>query len=510
VTYQPTTGYTGGDSLSISLLDTGDGKSATASVTLTIVGLAPPTITAPATGLLASNSSLIFSSANGDGISVGDTGIGSNSDSLTLSATHGTLTLATTTGLTFTTGTNGSSSFTVSGNLGNLNAALNGLKYAPTTGFSGTDSLKISISDPADGQSASTSVALTISAYLPPTISGPTGVVVSENGEIVFSTTTNNAITLADTGPGSSSDSLSLSVSHGILTLGSNSGLTVTSGANGSASLTVTGSVANLNAALNGLVYEPAANYIGTDSLAVSIKDASDSLSASASVNINVSGITAPAIKAPASLLVKGTFTFSGTDAISITDPNANSSSVEQLLIKATGGTLSLGTTSGLTFVSGANSSLQMIVQGTLANLNAAVATLSYTLSGSSQTITLVYTNLQDALQGTAAILVSADVTKLGGAAVVGSPTGSPTTTGSSSTTGTAATPAVSTTTTTTTTTTTSNSTSGSASTGSSTSSVASTGTSSNTPATSTTDDDSTSSDTLYKGLLAAVEVLVG
>jgi hypothetical protein len=499
VTYKPTSGYTGTDSLSIALLDTGNGESATASVLLSIVGFSPPTITAPATGLLAENSSLVFSSGNGNAISLGDTGIGSGSDSLTLSVSHGTLTLAATTGLTFTAGNNGSSSFTVSGNLANLNGAVNGLKYVPGSGYSGSDSLKISISDAGDGQSASTSVALTISTYLSPTISGPSGVVVSENGELVFSTTTNNAITLADTGPGSSSDSLTLSVSHGILTLASTAGLTVTSGANGSAAVTVTGSVANLNAALNGVVYEPGASYIGTDLLAVSLKDAGDSLSASANVNINVAGLTAPAIKAPASVSAKGTFTFTGTLAISITDPNANASSVEQLLIKATGGTLSLSKTTGLTFTSGANNSLQMIVQGTLANLNAAVATLSYSLSGSSQTITLVYTNLQDALQGTAAIIVSAGVTKLG-AASLGTTSSSPATTSTPSTT---STPAVSTTSTT-------SSPSGSASTPASTSSVATTGTSSSSPVTSTTDEDSTSSDILYKGLLAAVDVLVG
>lgn len=63
-------------------------------------------------------------------------------------------------------------------------------------------------------------------------------------------------------------------------------------------------------------------------------------------------------------------------------------------MIKDTGGTLSLGTTTGLTFVSGANNSMQMVVQGTLANINAALAKLTYTLSGKSQTITMVYTNL--------------------------------------------------------------------------------------------------------------------
>jgi hypothetical protein len=48
-----------------------------------------------------------------------------------------------------------------------------------------------------------------------------------------------------------------------------------------------------------------------------------------------------------------------------------------------------------------------MVVQGTLANLNAALATLTYTLTGKSQTITMVYTNLATGAQGTAATVVT-------------------------------------------------------------------------------------------------------
>ena len=63
--------------------------------------------------------------------------------------------------------------------------------------------------------------------------------------------------------------SLSFSVSHGTLTLGSTSGLTFVSGLNGTASLTVTGSEPDLNSALNQLTYTPATGYTGADSLAI-------------------------------------------------------------------------------------------------------------------------------------------------------------------------------------------------------------------------------------------------
>ena len=131
-------------------------------------------------------------------------------------------------------------------------------------------------------------------------------------------------------------------------------------------------------------------------------------------------GTTSPAIKAPTAVLTKtDNVVFTGAYAISISDPNAGSN-VQQLLIKDSGGTLKLGTTTGLTFVSGSNSSMQMVVQGTLANLNAAVATLTYTLTGKTQTIVMVYTNLQDALQGTAAIAVTLGETILSAGTGVG------------------------------------------------------------------------------------------
>src|SRR4029077_12460778 len=127
MTYTATSGYTSSDAMAISVTDPGDSLSASKNVSLTINSLAPPTVTAPASATLLQNSSLVFSSSNGNAITVADAAAGGNSDSLTLSVTHGTLTLATISGLTFTTGNNGSASFTVTGTVANLNAALNGL-----------------------------------------------------------------------------------------------------------------------------------------------------------------------------------------------------------------------------------------------------------------------------------------------------------------------------------------------------------------------------------------------
>ena len=353
LTYQPTTRFSGSDSLAVSLTDAGDSLSTSKSVALTINGLAPPSIAAPATASVVLNGSLVFSSANGNAISVFDAAVGGGSDSLTLGVSNGTLTLSTTTGLTFTAGANGSSSFTVSGTVTNLNLALSGLTYQPTSGFSGLASLTISIADPADNESASKSVALTVNA---PTITAPASAAVGMSGTLVFSAANGNAITVADSGPGASSDSVTLSASSGTLTLSTTAGLTITAGTNGSSSITVSGSVANLNAALNGLTYQPTSAYKGSDSLVISLNDSVDGLSASASVALS----SPPAITAPTTAIVPVSnplvFSTANKNAISIADVNAGSA-VEPLTLTATVGKLTLGSTSGITFTSGVNNS---------------------------------------------------------------------------------------------------------------------------------------------------------
>ena len=131
----------------------------------------PPSITAPTSAGTAENTSLVFSAANNNQISVTDSSAGGNSDTLQLSVLDGTLTLATTSGLTFTSGSNDSASFTVTGTVPALNAALAGLIYQPTVNYVGPDTLSIEITDTVDQESASASVSLGVA----PPVSGTWG-----------------------------------------------------------------------------------------------------------------------------------------------------------------------------------------------------------------------------------------------------------------------------------------------------------------------------------------------
>ena len=406
--YQPTAGYAGSDSLAISVTDPGDSLSASASVSLSVNAPTPPTITAPSTATVAENSSLVFSTGKGNAITLTDASAGSGSDSLTLTASNGILTLASTTGLTFTTGGNGTAAFTVTGTLSSLNAALNGLTYQPTAGYSGSDTLGISLSDPGDSLSDSDSIGLTVTAASAPAITAPTSGSLNENSSLTFSSTNGNAISVADSSAGST-DSLTLAVTHGTLTLASTSGLTITAGANGSSTVTVTGTITNLDAALNGLVYKPATNYSGSDSLSISISDPGDGLSASDSVTLTVNAAVAPTIKAPATASVAENGSVAFSKSITITDASAGTST-EKLTLTATHGTLRLGSTSGITITSGANRSASMTISGTLTNLNNALNGLTYTPTRNftgSASISLSYTDAGDGLTGTGSIALT-------------------------------------------------------------------------------------------------------
>jgi hypothetical protein len=97
--------------------------------------------------------------------------------------------------------------------------------------------------------------------------------VTSAHVPLVFSAAHSNAITLSDVDAAGGTETLSLSALHGVLTLATTAGLTINSGANGSGALQVTGTLANLNAALDGLSYSANNGFNGDDTLTLSLND---------------------------------------------------------------------------------------------------------------------------------------------------------------------------------------------------------------------------------------------
>ena len=84
-------------------------------------------------------------------------------------------------------------------------------------------------------------------------------------------------ITISDVDGTSGTYTLTLSVTNGTLALGSTAGITFNSGSQGSASMTISGTQTDINAALDGLTYTPSANYYSpnanTDKLTLQLND---------------------------------------------------------------------------------------------------------------------------------------------------------------------------------------------------------------------------------------------
>lgn len=123
--------------------------SATETFTITVNSVNDrPVNTVPFAQAVIKNSFLIFSAAETNQISIADADAGNASVQVALSSTNGVLTLSGTTGLSFSAGTGaGSANMTFTGSISNINAALNGMSFAPTNNFEGAAQLQISTND---------------------------------------------------------------------------------------------------------------------------------------------------------------------------------------------------------------------------------------------------------------------------------------------------------------------------------------------------------------------------
>jgi len=108
----------------------------------------PPVNTVPGPQSLIKNSLLFFSATESNQISINDVDAGNAAVQVTLTTSNGALTLSGTTGLSFSVGTGvANANMTFTGTISNINAALNGMSFAPTNNFEGLAELQISISD---------------------------------------------------------------------------------------------------------------------------------------------------------------------------------------------------------------------------------------------------------------------------------------------------------------------------------------------------------------------------
>jgi hypothetical protein len=157
--------------------------------------------------------------------------------------------------VTFTSPSSGASA-TISGSPATISAAGTASVTATANGFAGS----YTVSATARGIATPASVSLSNR----PTLTVPAPQTAYENVDQTIS-----GISIGDA-PGATL-TVTLSVGHGTLTLGTTNGLTVTG--NGSGSVTLSGTTTNLNAALASLVYRGSHDYSGGDTLSLTAAD---------------------------------------------------------------------------------------------------------------------------------------------------------------------------------------------------------------------------------------------
>jgi VCBS repeat-containing protein len=173
---------------------------------------------------------------------------------------------------------------------------------------------------------------------------------ISEDGALVFSSANQNAVSVSDVDDANLS--LSLTVSHGNVTLASLNGLTITGGANSTAALTVHGLASDINAALQGLSYGPTSDYNGFDALTVTVSDGV--LSDTKTIKLVVDPVDdAPVAQADAVSTDEDTATTFSVLA-NDTDPE-NDALTPALIVGPSHGTLTLNANSTFTYTPDAN-----------------------------------------------------------------------------------------------------------------------------------------------------------
>ena len=163
-----------------SITDSGGGTDTTAlnlASTVTVLAVNDsPENAVPGPQTTQQDTQLVFSTLSGNPISISDVDARGGDLKVTLTATNGTLTLATTAGLASVSG-NATAVVILSGTVANINTALNGLTFIPTAGYTGAASVQIVTNDQGNtGSSAgapvplsdSDTVAITVTVPAPP------------------------------------------------------------------------------------------------------------------------------------------------------------------------------------------------------------------------------------------------------------------------------------------------------------------------------------------------------
>lgn len=339
----PGTDFNGPATFTYTVTDqNGNSDTATVTINFTAVNDAP-VVGGPSSQTINEDTTRVFSNINGNQITITDVDAGAGLVTMTLNvgAGNGNLTLASLAGLTGVSG-NGSSSVTATGTVGDLNVALDGLSYSPALNVNGTVTLAITANDngnsPAPALQGSRNITLNLTAVNDAPNVELGGVVgtpdVVEGDPLVLGSATNSLIQVSDPDAGTNQVLVTLHVTAGnLLHVNTTAGVVI--GTNDTNNVTLTGTLAAINTALNGITYTPSATFGGNnESLQITINDQGASgavnnpLSDTDTVTIIVDTSTRPRARADvktvaedSSLPATNTIDVLGNDIVNVPDP---------------------------------------------------------------------------------------------------------------------------------------------------------------------------------------------
>ena len=254
---------------------------------------------------------------------------------------------------------NGTASVTITGTAAQINTALAGLAYTGNLNFNGADTLTVATSD---GTAADIdTIAITVNAVNDAPINTvPAAQTVAEDTILPIA-----GVSVADSD--SSALTTTLSVAHGILNVTAGAGVT----GNGTASVTIAGTAAQINATLAGLAYTGNLNFNGADTLTVATNDGTATDTDTIAITVNPVN-DAPINTVPGAQTVAEDTTLP-IAGVSVAD--IDSSTLTTLLSVAHG---TLNVTAGAGVITG-NGTATVTIAGTAAQINTALAGLAYT-----------------------------------------------------------------------------------------------------------------------------------
>lgn len=366
VSFTGATNATGNVTLTASINDGGNSgnggaKIDTDTITLAIAAVNDaPSVNAPAAIAVTEDVTTALTS-----ISFSDVDASSGTVQVTLSVPTGTLNATSGGGVTISG--SGSGLLMLSGRIIDINAFLAGSNATFTPAANSTTSVTLTVTIDDGGntgsggsQTAGGTVTLALTAVNDaPVNSVPASQAVLQDATLVFNNGNGNLVSVSDVDAGSGTVRVTLTASNGLMTLNGTTGLSFSVGSGtADGTMTLEGMLADINLALDGLIFSPTAGYYGPASVQITSNDLGLSGSGGNQTDTDTIAINVaqpiPVVTRVSAGSVDGAYKMGDTLSITIEFDQA-------ITVDTTGGTPSLLLETGIldstaTYVSGSGS----------------------------------------------------------------------------------------------------------------------------------------------------------